>query len=187
MTDKKELRRALRELRDSIEEKNRLVFSERICNSCLSLPEYKNADTVLLYFASGSEADLVILAKNALAAGKIVGYPRVEGKGQMSFYRVFSLSQLEAGYYGIREPKNDAPPCPIAGAVCFVPAIAFDKRGYRLGYGGGFYDRFLENFKGVSVGITYEETLHECLPTETHDKKTDYIITEKRVNKTIEG
>ena len=110
MTDKKELRRALRAKRDGMEAKKRRALSDRIAENCLSLPEYANARTVLLYFAKGSEADLSRLAEDALKNGKAVGYPRVEGDGQMTFYRVSSLSQLEKGSFGIMEPEKDAPP-----------------------------------------------------------------------------
>lgn len=186
MEDKKALRKKYKTIRDSVGEDDRASFSQRICESCSALSEYRRAKAVLLYFARGSEADLAALAKKALAEGKLVAYPRVEGAGLMVFRTVKKLSELSEGYYGIREPSANAPLCPLNEAICFVPALAFDENGFRLGYGGGFYDRFLADFKGCSVGIAFDATLSECLVCEAHDKKTNYIITESKVKKTIE-
>ncbi|MBR6677091.1 MAG: hypothetical protein IKL24_07165, partial [Clostridia bacterium] len=108
MNLKKELRLTLRAQRDGIEADKRRAFSELICKSCLSLPEYTSAKVVLLYFPTGSEADLSLLAEDALQSGKTVAYPRVEGKGMMTFFSITSLSMLEKGYFGIMEPKKEA-------------------------------------------------------------------------------
>jgi len=160
--------------------------SEAICRRCSALPEYKEAETVLLYCAVGSEADLMPLARTALSEGKTVAFPKCGEGGRMSFYSVTELSCLVPGKYGIPEPPEKAPVLSFYGAVCFVPALSFDVEGYRLGYGGGYYDRFLADFCGVSIGVTFDDTLAERLPREKYDKKTDYIVTESKVKKTIE-
>ena len=108
----------------------------------------------------------------------------------MVFHKVTALSDLNAGYFGVREPE---PTLAIIekkdmgkDTLCLVPALSYDKRGYRLGYGKGYYDRFLEGFSGICVGITFDRCLAEKLPADAHDKKTDYIITESQVTTTIE-
>ncbi len=185
MEEKRSLRKKYKALRDSLIGKS-CEYSKEICEKCAALPEFGKADTVLLYYAKGSEADLASLADIAWKMGKTVGYPRCLDRENMEFFKVFDFSDLEKGYFGIMEPKIDAPLCPLENAVCFVPALSFDLDGYRLGYGGGYYDRFLKSFSGCSVGISFEECLAERLPREEFDKKTDYIITERRVKKAIE-
>ncbi len=185
MEEKRSLRNKYKAVRDSLMEKAP-EYSREICEKCAALPEFQNADTVLLYFAKGSEADLAPLAEIGWKMGKTVGYPRCLDRESMEFFKVSDFSDLEKGYFGIMEPKIDAPLCSLENAVCFVPALSFDSFGYRLGYGGGYYDRFLARFSGCSVGIAYEECLAERLPREEFDKKTDYIITESRVKRTIE-
>lgn len=185
MEEKKALRKKYKALRDSLMEKAS-QHSLEICEKCAALTEFKKADTVLLYFAKGSEADIAPLAELGWKTGKTVGYPRCREGGIMEFFSVSDFSDFEKGFYGIMEPKRDAPLCPTINAVCFVPALSFDLDGYRLGYGGGYYDRFLSDFSGTTVGIAFEGCLAERLPREKFDKKTDYIITESRVKKTIE-
>ena len=185
MEEKSSLRKKYKAIRESLLE-NAPEYSLEICKKCAALPEFRKADTVLLYFAKGSEADLSSLFEIALKTGKRVAYPRCLDRERMEFFEIFSLSDLEKGYYGIMEPKSGCPACTFENAVCFVPALSFDLDGYRLGYGGGYYDRFLSDFFGTTVGIAFEKCISEKLPREEFDKKTDYIITERRVKRTIE-
>ena len=185
MEDKSTLRKKYKAIRESLSEKAP-EYSLEICKKCASLKEFQKAQTVLLYFSKGSEADLSILFEISRKSGKRVAYPRCLDRERMEFFEISSLSELEKGYYGIMEPKADAQKCSFENAVCFVPALSFDHDGYRLGYGGGYYDRFLSDFSGTTVGIAFEACLAERLPREEFDKKTDYIITESRVKRTIE-
>ena len=185
MEDKSNLRKKYKAIRESLSEKAP-EYSLEICKKCASLEEFQKADTVLLYFAKGSEADLSRLFEIARESGKRVAYPRCLDREKMEFFEISAFSDLEKGCYGIMEPKIDAPHATFENAICFVPALSFDYDGYRLGYGGGYYDRFLSYFQGATVGIAFEECLAERLPREKFDKKTDYIITESRVKRTIE-
>ena len=185
MEDKSTLRKKYKAIRESLMEKAP-EYSQKICKACASLEEFQKADTVLLYFAKGSEADLSSLCEIALREGKRVAYPRCLDRERMEFFEISSLSDLEKGYFGIMEPKIDAPKCSFENAVCFVPALAFDLEGYRLGYGGGYYDRYLSDFSGTKVGVAYDDCVTDKLPRGEHDIKTDYIITESRVKRIIE-
>ncbi|MBQ4067448.1 MAG: 5-formyltetrahydrofolate cyclo-ligase [Clostridia bacterium] len=180
------LREHYKALRASVTQ--RKEKSRIICEACAGLLPFLQADTVLLYWAKGSEADTAELCEQALRMGKTVAYPRCSQGGKMTFRTVTHPSELSLGSYGIKEPPESAPEWRGEGgaSICIVPALAYDLQGFRLGYGGGYYDRFLESFLGVTVGITYEECLAERLPREGHDKKTDYIITESRVNRISE-
>lgn len=186
MEEKTALRKKYKLLRDSLLEKAP-EYSREICSRCAALPEFLSADNVLLYFAKGSEADLTELFDIAREMGKRVAYPRCLDREHMEFFEISDLSQLEKGHFGIMEPKVGSAVCSLKNAICFVPALSFDLEGYRLGYGGGYYDRFLERFAGCTVGVCFEECLSQCLPREIFDKKTDYIITESRVKRTIES
>lgn len=185
MDEKHPLRKKYKALRDSLSEKN-VEYSRLICERCASLDEFKGADTVLLYFAKGSEVDLSSLAEKAFGMGKCVAYPRCCGEGMMTFHKISSLSELVKGSFGIMEPPLDAPLCREGRAICFVPALAFDLEGFRLGWGGGYYDRYLVGFKGTKIGVTYDVCVADKLPRGEHDIKTDYIITESKVKRIIE-
>ena len=104
----------------------------------------------------------------------------------MEFY--FSLqSELKKGMYGIYEPDRDR--CEKAvfsnKSLCIVPGVAFGRNGERLGFGKGYYDRFLESFNGITVGLSFEECLSDSIPMEEHDKKIDYLITDKKIYKIL--
>lgn len=185
MDEKHTLRKKYKRLRDSLSEKTG-EYSRLICERCADLDEFKRADTVLLYFAKGSEVDLSSLAETALGRGKRVAYPRCGGEGKMEFYKISSLSELEKGSFGIMEPPADAPFYGEDGAICFVPALAFDSEGFRLGWGGGYYDRYLAGFGGTKVGVAYDICVADKLPRGKYDIKTDYIITESKVKRIIE-
>lgn len=185
--EKKALRARYKDIRAGLDTKE---LSRKICDNVLSLNLLSDAKTVLLYSAKGSEADITSLLSVFIKQGKTVCFPRCIDSERMVFHKVTALSDLNAGYFGVREPdptlaiieKKDMG----KDTLCLVPALSYDKRGYRLGYGKGYYDRFLEGFSGTCVGITFDRCLAEKLPADAHDKKADYIITESQVTTTIE-
>ena len=185
--EKKALRAHFKNLRAGLDTKE---LSRRICENALSFEALSNARTVLLYASKGSEADITSLLPVLTKMGKTVGFPRCIDSENMVFHKVSDISELTKGYFGLREPD---PALPIIkkedtgkDTLCLVPALAFDRRGYRLGYGGGYYDRFLSGFSGKTAGITFNGCLTDFIPADAHDIKTDYIITESQVTKTIE-
>lgn len=144
-------------------------------------PELLTARTLLFYFPLPQEINLIPVFNYARKHGIVCAFPRCrEEKGQMDFYLVDSLDELEVGKYGIREPKADARPfTDFSDALMFVPALAYDREGYRIGYGGGYYDRFLAAHDLTSVGVTYEEFLVDSLPRDEYDRAMDIVLTEK--------
>jgi 5-formyltetrahydrofolate cyclo-ligase len=101
----------------------------------------------------------------------------------MDFYYINSMSDLVEGHFGVREP-NTATCTKVTDfkdSVCIVPAISYDKLGYRLGYGKGYYDRFLKKFTIISVGMCYNELITDRLPIGEYDVPVDYIITQDGV------
>ena len=112
--------------------------------------------------------------------------PRCKGK-EMRFFRIADFSELKAGAFGIPEPTGSEEPDNFSASLCIVPALSFDENGYRMGYGGGYYDRFLRGYDGISVGICYDDFLGE-IPREEHDLPVDILVTETKIlNLGLEG
>ena len=125
--------------------------------------------------------------EHALAEQKCVAVPRVvlldgeQGSGKMVFCRIMSLDDCVKGTYGILEPKKD---CQVVRAdensLILVPGCAFTRDGLRMGYGGGYYDRYMQMYKeAVTVGYAFEEQLFDAIPSEAHDRRLDFVVTQK--------
>ena len=103
----------------------------------------------------------------------------------MKYHIVTSLDQLSPDSYGIKEPSEELPVYDpendTGSAICFVPGLVYDKAGYRVGYGKGFYDRFLSSFKGSSVGVVYSDFILPKVPRGRFDMKVDILLSEKGV------
>ena len=182
MTDKKSLRKQFSALRKTLKNE---VSDSAITARLLSLNEIASADTVLLYASFGSEINTWELAEKLVWLGKITAFPRCGENGSMTFHCVSELSQLRngtAGKYGICEPYAELHEPPLsAKTVCIVPGLAFTPDGGRLGYGGGYYDRFLAGFPKICrIALAYEGMLTNELPLMSHDLKVDIIVTEER-------
>ncbi len=175
---KAELRKKYKALRGSISEENRALFRAEICRKITELDAYKTAKTLLLYAATGSEVDLSPLFEQAKKDGIPCAFPRCIADGIMEFYYVNSLSELQKGAYGIMEPQTDRPVSDFRGALMLVPALAYDKEGYRLGHGGGYYDRFLAAHPVFAVGVAYSACAADRLPRGEFDKAVSIIVTE---------
>lgn len=182
---KKNLRKEYRIIRKAV--KNRDEKEKRITGLLLSSDLFKDADCIFLYATADGEISTEAIAKNAEASGIKTAYPYcVDDKGFMEFYFSDRCS-LQRGMYGIAEPDTEK--CEKAvfseKSLCIVPGIAFGINGERLGYGKGYYDRFLENFNGKVVALSFEECLSDEIPMESHDRKTDYLITDKKIYKIL--
>lgn len=140
---------------------------------------YRNTDTVLCYVSRDFEIDTkgVILA--SLSNHKRVAVPRCEENGEMRFYLISSLSDLEEGSLGIREPKRQMRiPDDYEKSICVCPALCCDMRGYRVGFGKGFYDRFLRDYSGISLSLCYSDALIPEIKTEDFDIHTNAVVTD---------
>ena len=185
--EKKELRKSCALLRDSMPKDEKTAADRRILRLLTSLSSYRFASALLLYAPIKSEIDVWPLAQAALDSGKVLALPLCEKEsGVMTFRTVSNLSALKKGSFGVMEPPEDAPLRPDAvlrdkNALLVVPALAFDKKGYRLGYGKGYYDRFLARFGGVTVGLVYRDLLFDHLPKGYYDRKVKLIISESGV------
>lgn len=181
---KNELRLIYKEKRKAVSAEERQRRDSEICKRFISLCSYRFADIILMYSPLKSEIDVTEICIDALSKGKKVAFPRCLEKGNMVYHYVTSLSLLESGSYGIMEPPSDLPVYDknIGGnAVCLIPALAYDSQGYRLGYGKGYYDRFLSDFKGVRAGIIYSDFISDSLPHGKYDLRSDLLVTDKGV------
>lgn len=148
----------------------------------------------MLYSPIGSEIDISPIARAAFKAGKRVAYPRcIANTYEMAFHYVDSPERLVPGSYGILEPDEAMPVldkrevCERGKCICIIPALIYDKQGYRIGYGKGYYDRYLSDFNGTKLGVSYSELILDKLPHGRFDLHTDLIVTERGVNITSEN
>ncbi len=180
--EKKLLRTKFKKLRGDIPLEEKAILDKKICDAISSLACFRFANTVLLYSPIGSEIDVTPLADLVLSQGKRIAYPVCDKESsEMVFRYVADLSELENGAYSIWEPKSDAPEFQFErNSLCVVPALSFDKKGYRLGYGKGYYDRFLKKFEGTTLGAVYDDLLSDELPRGYYDVSVGIIITERR-------
>lgn len=188
MADKKLIRSSIRKLRDSMTEDERSVKSAKITDNVTGTPEYKAARDILIYVSTGSEADTTELIKRCFEDKKNVYVPKVYGK-DMRFIGIGSLGELESGYYGIMEPVSDEPVWEKSSmdtyndTLCIMPGLAFDREFNRIGYGGGFYDKFLEKAQVYKMAVCYDCQIVECIDAQDTDIKPDMIVTDMEVIK----
>lgn len=178
---KAEARAHFSALRASLDESDIKKKSFAICRTLSHLPEFSECDALFLYAPIKNEADPTFLFEIAKERGIRIAFPiSIKDTFELDFRFIDSLDALCVGAYGIREPSKDAQKATFTPkSICVVPALAFDPFGNRLGYGKGFYDRFLKNFSGLSAGITYRELICSSLPSEITDIPVDIIITDK--------
>ncbi|WBY64912.1 5-formyltetrahydrofolate cyclo-ligase [Thermocaproicibacter melissae] len=187
---KMELRQQNREFRRSLSAETKSVLDRAILKKVLSLREYEQADVVYTYVSKAEETDTIALIHTALREGKVVAVPRcLPETTSMEFLEISSLDDLERGTYGVLEPiPGKCPPVREAkNAFCVVPGLCFDSKGYRLGYGKGYYDRFLSGFRGFTVGLCYSGCIRWNLPHGYYDRPVDVLITEKFIRRIAHG
>ncbi|WP_375220777.1 5-formyltetrahydrofolate cyclo-ligase [Symbiobacterium thermophilum] len=179
---KQELRRRMIAARQALDPAERARLSGRAQRAVLAAPEWARARTVLLYIPVRGEVDTAALAAAGRQAGKRLLLPRVErAERGLRLHRWDGTpEQLVRGAYGIPEPRPDLPQeDPRAVDLVVVPGVAFDRRGRRLGYGGGYYDRLLPLLAGAAaIGLGYGFQLVERLPAEAHDVPLDALATD---------
>lgn len=178
---KRALRTRFLALRRAISAQERSAWDAALVREIANHPAFLAADALLLYAPVKGEPDLLALFEAARARGICCGFPRCEGK-VMTFHRVDALSALEEGRFGIPTPPKEAPVLlPAPNTLCILPALAATKSGERLGYGGGFYDRYLSQHSPYPLLGIYQALLTDHLPTEPTDKRARAVITEKGV------
>jgi 5-formyltetrahydrofolate cyclo-ligase len=161
---------------------DRAGYDAAITRQLIDTAMYREADLLLTYVSTPEEAGTHALIQAALAQGKRVAVPRcVDGTREIRFQRIGSLGELVPRTFGVMEPppNPDAQVADFARSICILPGLAFDRRGYRLGYGGGYYDRFLAGYEGGTVGLCYSRCMMEHFHHGRFDVPCGCVITEK--------
>lgn len=181
MTERKAaLRPSALERRRSLSPEQRAEGSRRICESLRALPALEEARTVMSYMALGEEADLTALHEVLRAAGKRLCFPAVRGPGEMEAVLCGPSGPWRRGAFGIREPCGTETVPPEQIDAVLLPCVAFDEAGTRLGWGGGYYDRFLPRCSGaLFILAAFECQQTETLPREVWDVPADVLATER--------
>ncbi len=180
---KKLLRKTILEKRKQLCESETAVKNAVITEKLLNLEKVQSADLVLPFVSANGEVGTREFIAKCFETEKTVAVPRCIDGSNMQFCIIHTFDDLEKGMYGIDEPKQY---CEIIKAedaensVLIVPALCFNAKGYRLGYGKGYYDRFISRYKGYTVGVCYDEFLTEEIPVDEYDRCVDTVITDKR-------
>ena len=183
--EKQRLREERLAAREALSEQERSVLDDRITQKLLATSEYAEATTVLTYVSVSSEVSTRMFIECALRDGKTVAVPRCLPGHCLEFVAIASLEQLVAAPFNLLEPVKELPAVTEDqknNSICIVPALLVDTKGYRLGYGAGFYDRFLSTYPGKKICLAYQQNLsREMLPHAAFDVAVDVVIIESDV------
>lgn len=180
-TDKPFMRRFFEEKRKILLEKNndKRAMDLEIQSRLIMSSEYRRADTILIYAARKNEIATDGIIHAAFANHKTVALPVCHKGGVMTFHRITSLSQLEPGRFGIMEPIEGCEEViPGAKTLCVCPALCCDMRGYRLGWGAGYYDRYLAKYACLKAALCYSDSLIPEFEVFDYDIRMDLVCTE---------
>lgn len=174
--DKKELRRSIRERKRAMTEEEIVSRSAALGKAFAASELYQQAETIYGYLPYNQEVRTVPMLEQALRDGKKVAVPKVMGD-EMVFIYLEDLSLVEKGYAGIPEPVANGPVAQDTTALVLMPGLAFDREGHRIGYGGGFYDKFLQREpEHPTLALCYEFQMLPHLETEEHDIPVDCVL-----------
>ncbi len=183
--EKQRLREERLAARETLSEQERASLDDFITQKLLATSEYAEAATVLTYVSVLSEVSTRMFIECALRDGKTVAVPRCLPGHRLEFVVITSLEQLVAAPFNLLEPAKELPALTEDqknNSICIVPALLVDAKGYRLGYGAGFYDRFLSTYSGKKICLAYQQNLSKTeLPHTAFDVAVDVVITESEV------
>lgn len=181
------LREQYKTLRTDMPQKQKFALDYRIAGRLTGLWQYKSCSLLLTYVSTAIEVDTREIIRRALADGKKIAVPRcINGTRLIDFYYIKSMDDLAPGTFGVLEPDPDK--CVkvdnFTNSLCLVPALCYDWNGYRLGYGKGYYDRFLSSYEGVAVGIQYSSCVRRGLPHGRFDHPVELLVTDSYIRRT---
>ncbi len=181
---KKVIRKKLRKKRRDISDTDFSKWSDKIISKLKGQREYKTARIIHAYVSMNDrrEVNTHSLIREILHEPKQLVVPVTQfNSGNLRHFYLESYNKLKRNKWGVLEPE-DGEECPVEKIeLVIIPMVGGDEQGYRIGYGGGFYDRFLENITCPKIGLCFEQNMVDELPTEPFDARLDKIITEKRI------
>lgn len=178
---KKALRTRLRNEIAALTAQERTESDQALFSRFLALPQVQAAETLFLFWGiPGREPETERLVRELTRQGKRVGLPRMLPGHQMEVRQFDPQIPMKEAAFGIWEPTEEALLLAKADMdLALIPAVCYDRLGYRLGFGGGYYDRWLENFTGRTVGLCRGVLLQERVPIEAHDSRVEVLLTER--------
>lgn len=184
---KNELRKSCKLTRKGIDSQKKCKCDSEIVSGLANCLVFEWAKEVLMYYPCNAEVSVLELFDKCIALGKKVYFPKSLDNGIMEFYRVTSLDGLKQGRFGIPEPEISSELyeySPEKQTLCIVPSLCLDRRGYRLGYGKGYYDRFAKSCPEVVLcAVQYDELVFDEIAFDKrHDRRVDMIVTQKGVS-----
>lgn len=179
---KSKIRRLIFSLRKSYNLEILQKLSLTICEYIENLLFYQQTEKIVYYYPKNGEVSLVFLMGKDLINKKVYLPKTWVQEKNLTFHQIYSFSDLRPGPFGLLEPPVEHPKIELEKIeLIFVPGVAFDLTGGRIGYGGGFYDRVLSKVKGLKIGVAFSFQIFDKLPLEIHDCKVDILVTEKGV------
>lgn len=180
---KQDLRVRSKERRRNMKSEEKQLLDRAVADNVRRLKEYRPAKTILIYMSTPIEVDTIGIIKNAWADGKRVAVPRcIPDTRDMEFHYIDNLENLSVGSFSVLEPDPSLPiVTDFSGCLMIVPGMHFDMKGYRIGYGKGYYDRYMVRFTGISAGICYSGELKPFLYHGRYDRHVDIVVTDKRI------
>lgn len=174
---KEELRKTFREQRNSLTDKTKK--SQMITKNIISSPIFQKASVVMLYRSAKGEVETDVLWQICKEQGKTCVFPKCVSKTEMIAVLAESEEDFSVSGFGILEPTSDEAFPKEQIDLIIVPALAFDRNNYRMGYGGGYYDRYLVGYQGVSVGLCFSELLVSSVMPNGWDIPVSFVVTEQ--------
>ena len=178
--EKKQLRQQVRKELAALAPEELRASDDALFARFLALPQVREAKTIFAFWGiPGKEPETARLIQTLVAQGKRIGLPRMLPEHQMEVRQYDPAIPMKSVAFGIQEPSTD---CPLIAKedidLILVPAVCYDRQGYRLGFGGGYYGRWPEHFNGFRVGMCRNAVLQDKVPTEPHDSRVDLLLTE---------
>ena len=184
------IRQKYRTYRENLPAGKKNVFDASIRHNLLKLNEYQENDILFFYVSKKIEVDTYGIMEQCWKDGKTVAVPRcADDSRDMDFYIIHSVDDLEKGAFGVMEPivAQCEKVTDLSHGLCVVPGLCFDAKGFRLGYGKGYYDRFLSRFQGATAGICYADCVQWNLPHGYFDRPVDVLVTENYIRRISRG
>lgn len=177
--NKREIRQSVLHTLSLLTENEYELQSSQIATTLYKEPFWQEANCIALTISRFPEVDTIPIIREAWKQGKQVVLPRIKQQTrQMDFYQVIHFSQLEETVFGLKEPKPSDTTMRSATDIdlMIVPGVAYTREGYRIGFGGGYYDRYLPHFQGTTVSLLFQEQLVSTLPIEKHDQAISHLL-----------
>ena len=184
--EKTALRKQMKEVMEEPDPAYRINADRRITENILTSRLYKKANTIFTFITMGNEIDVRVIIEDALKRGKVVCGPRCFPDKTMEARRFLGFDEIENGYLDIPEPVDS---CPTVNRgkidLVFIPCLAADPLGFRVGYGAGYYDRYLYAYEGETILFCRNKQMMTKMPVESHDLRARYYVTEKGLYETF--